>query len=374
MSAETKKPSLADLAKKINTKYAKETPNARPIVATGDQLKEQLKPKFLPTGIHVLDEALGGGLTMGAVNTFTGVPGCGKTCAALMAVAQCQKRGGTAVWVDAEPPFPYLMALMLGVDLDSLWIIKPKDYGEQILDVLKEMLFDNDNRVTRGIVDLVVVDSINGLVPKAQLNSQEKHGYEGQTVGRRAAMLSRWLEELSGMGMLREDTVMLPIAQMRVDVNAYGAPEKMSGGKALEYMSKTRTILRKKALDGKSIGLGHIVTFKVDKNNTIGRLAEGEYTVLYGSGVDDSVALVTIGLEREVVKKTGRTDYSITLADGAVVAVSGGIDALRTKVREDGELRRALRETIEALPPMETEPIEYEDEETGDEPGNMEEE
>jgi len=358
---------LQKITNDINKKYLGGKEDVTPIISVGKDIKEQLSPKFIKTGIGILDEKLGGGIPKGAVSTISGTPGSGKTCLGLMLVAEVQKQGGTAVWIDAEPPFPYLMAILLGVDIDSLIIVRAADYGEQILDILHELLYDPDNRLTRGIVDLVIVDSLNGMVPKAQYDKGEKDGLAGSTIGRRAAMLSKWLEELAGRGMLREGTALVNIAQLRTNINAYGAPDQISGGNAVRFFSKLITVLAKKKLekaptkgkDGED-DIGHTVAFDVRKNNIVGRLGRGQYNVLYGLGVDDSMEIFTNALSAGIISKSGKANYlfKIPNEDGEIreFLVEGGIDVARALVREDRALKAELTEAlkIQAVPEKET--------------------
>lgn len=358
---------LQKITRDINKKYLGGKENVTPIISVGKDIKDQLAPKFIKTGIGILDEKLGGGIPRGAVSTISGTPGSGKTCLGLMLVAEVQKQGGTAVWIDAEPPFPYLMAMLLGVDIDSLIIVRAADYGEQILDILHELLYDPDNRLTRGIVDLVVVDSLNGMVPKAQYDKGEKDGLAGSTIGRRAAMLSKWLEELAGRGMLREGTALVNIAQLRTNINAYGAPDQISGGNAVRFFSKLITVLAKKRLEKASGKVktdeddaGHTVAFDVKKNNIVGRLGKGQYDVLYGLGVDDSMEVFTDALAAGIISKSGKANYlfKIPNEDGEIkeFLVEGGIQIARAYVRENRNIRDELTEAlkIQAVPEKET--------------------
>ena len=336
---------LKDLLGDINKKMSKGSKDSKPMIVFGSEIKESLKPTFLSTGIPVLDEQLGGGYPRGATTTLWGEKGCGKTSLALMAVAQTQKEGGQAVWIDAEPPFPYLTAMLLGVNLDDLIIIRPKDYGEQILDVVKELLFDSENRVTRGVVDLVICDSINGLVPKARITATEDKGSEAHTMGRRAAMLSQWLEELSGRALLRENTVFLPIAQARVDIAAYGAPLKMSGGQALEFLSKVITKVTKRRIEGGDPMKGHEVAFRIEKNNVIGRPGEGSYQVMYGIGVNDAEAVIAEALEKGLIQKVKGKVYNIHLPE-EILEVDSGIGGVRSTITNDATLKNRIKQAI----------------------------
>jgi len=337
---------LDSIITKINNRYAKGTTDTKPIIVRGEAIKETLKPVYVPTGIQELDDALGGGIPKGASICVYGDPGCGKTSLALMVIVQIQKAGGVAVWVNAEPPFPYEAAMMLGVDLDALYIINAKDYGEQILDVLRELLFDSKNRITRSVVDIVAVDSINGLIPKAQIDSVEDKGSEGHTMGRRAAMLSKWLEEVAGRAMLREGAILFNIAQKRVDINAYGAPEKASGGKGLQFLAKVTVWMKKKRIDGVSWALGHEVAFGVEKNNVSCKLGEGSYQVMYGIGVNDSLKIITEAFEKNLIQKVKGKVYQVVLPD-EVVTFDEGIDSVRNHIKSNVEFKNRIKKALE---------------------------
>ena len=303
-----------------------------------------------------------------------------------MAVKECQKKGGTAVWINAEPPFPYQTAMLLGVDLDSLVIINTKDYGEQILDIIRTLLFDVDTRMTSGLVDLIVIDSINCLIPKSMVSAKDDKGSDGDNQpGRRAAMLGKFLEELSGRGLLREGVVMIPIAQSRNTMNQYN-PEGMSGGKALEFLSKVIVRINKGRWEGVDKRDGHQVNWSIEKNNVMGFQGAGEYQVYYGSGIDDAEKVFGQALERHIVVKSGKSDYKVhfeepidnvfkilcKLNDAEVnsetlsiytkfgkteatldmcdgfVKVSGGINAVRSVLKNSYQTKELIKKSIES--------------------------
>lgn len=336
---------LDAVRRKVNDKYKKNYKTDDDIVYTGAQIRDILKPRFMSIGIDSVDEALGGGIPERVATTVWGPPGCGKTSFALMAVVAAQKRGEICMWVDAEGEFPYAMALLLGVDIDALEIIFPKDYGEQILDVLDEYLFDGDTKSSRGAVGLIVIDSINGLLPKDVVNQTDDKGNEGKTVGRRAAMLSAWLEKVAGRGMLRAGTKLICIAQERIDVNNQGLP-KMSGGKALEFLSKVIGRLGRRSFDDSKLrSTGHNVHISWTKNSVKGMPGESIYPVMYGVGVDDSTDVLQRAMNAELITKQGRSDYVIHLPDGDQV-VGGGINALRALMQTDRKLKEKVKEML----------------------------
>ena len=340
------KDELSKVIAAANVRFSKGSKDTKPIISFGKDIREQLTPTFLSSGVPELDKIIGGGLVECCVNTLWGASGSGKSSLALQAVVQIQKRGGTAVWINAEPPFPLETALLLGVDVDELIIIDAKDYAEQIFDVIRELLFDSTNRVTRKIIDLIVIDSVNGLIPFAKVKSIDEKGSEGNTMGRRAAMLSNFFEELSGRNFLREKVTMITIAQSRVDINAYGAPEKMCGGKALEFLSKVIIKFKKSRIEGVSKHEGHLVTWEIEKNNVTSFKGEGEYQITYGIGINDALEVIekaqTAGL---IVKVKGKI-YNIYTKDG-VVTVEDGIGSARNLIKADVNLKNALKIAVE---------------------------
>jgi recombination protein RecA len=338
---------LKSIIEKVNAKYAKGNKDTKPIINYGRDVRETLQPTFLSTGVPELDKVMGGGYPKGCVTTIFGPMGCGKTALALMAVAQVQKAGGVAVWVNAEPPFPLVTALLVGVNIDDLIIINAKDYGEQILDVIRELLYDSGNRITRKEVDLIVTDSINGLIPKGIIDSIEDKGSEGNTMAVRARMLSQWLEEMSGRGMLREGTIALNIAQTRVALGEYKAPERMSGGKALGFFSKVLVKMAKFRVPGAEDLLGHGVRCTITKNNVVGHLGEAEYQVIYGVGINDAEEVIANAMATDLILKVKGKHYQILLDE--VIDVTEGIEAVRTLIRNNQEIKNKLKEKIQSI-------------------------
>lgn len=340
------KKDIDKILKSINDKYRKTTKDDQPLAFIASDREDLLVTKFIPTNVPEINEALGGGFPKNGITALTGVANSGKTALALSAAAEVQKSGGYTVYVNAEPPFPKDLAKMLGIDVEKLIILDPKDYGEQLIDSIHEILFDNETRTSRGVVDLIIVDSINGLVPKSVVDKIEEKGSESIDIGVRARMLTKFLEHIQGRGMLRSGVALIIIAQMRVDINSYGAPAKMSGGKAMEYMPKIVLKLTKKDIvtkeSGKNVKVGHTVNFSVEKNSISGFPVQGEYNIVYGIGVDDSAKVLEDAVEAGHVKKEGRSSFIIDLGD-ETITIEGGIAALREKIREDKELKNKLK-------------------------------
>lgn len=334
------------ILKGINERVGKGSKDDQPLIFVASEREDLLTPSFIKTNVPQLNESLGGGIPKKSITVITGAAGAGKTSLCLSCAAEAQKNGGYVVYVNAEPPYPKSLADSLGVDDSRLIVIDPRDYGEQMIDAIHDILFDNETRTSRGAVELVIVDSINSLVPKSVVDKVEEKGSEAVDVASRARMLTKFLEHIQGRGMLRSGAAMILVSQLRVDINAYGAPARLSGGKAVEYMPKVIIKLSKKDTiareSGKAIKVGHTVSYSVDKNSISGFPSQGEYSVVYGVGVDDSVKILEEAVNKNLIEKTGKTSYVVHLTEGDML-IEGGINALREKLKLDTALRDTLR-------------------------------
>lgn len=337
---------LAKIISSLNEKHRKGTSETQPLITRLGDHPELFDIKFIPTNVPEINSALGGGIPRGAMTVITGTEGCGKTSLAMSCADHVLKTGGNVLYINTETVFPHVSADTVGINKNSLLIASPHDFGEQLLNVIEEALFDNSSRTARDVLDLIIIDSINGLVPKAIVDKAEKEGAEGMDVGVRARMLSKFTERVMGKGLLRQGSAMILIAQQRVDIGSYGAPLVMSGGKALRYNPKVIISLRKRMIKSADAVLGHEVHFEVEKNGVSGYPTKGMYNIVYGIGVDDSLDVFNKAQELGVISKEGRSDYIFRLLDGDL-KVSGGINAAREKVRTDVDLKTKLKDQIE---------------------------
>jgi recombination protein RecA len=249
----------------------------------------------IPTGSISLDAALGiGGFPRGRVVEVFGPESSGKTTIALQLIAQAQKMGGTAAFVDAEHALDPTYARKLGVDVDNLLVSQP-DCGEQALEITNAL-------VGSGAIDAIVVDSVAALVPKAELEGEMGDSH----VGLHARLMSQALRKLTGV-TARTQTCLLFINQVREKIGVmFGNPETTTGGKALKFYASMRIEVRKLAAikDGETV-IGNRTKIKVVKNKLAPPFREVEADLLYGEGISRESDLLDLGVANNVIEKTG---------------------------------------------------------------------
>ncbi len=253
------------------------------------------KVDVIPTGSLTLDIALGiGGYPRGRIVEIYGAEASGKTTVALHAIAEAQKQGGIAAFIDAEHALDPAYAARLGVDLDSLYISQP-DTGEQALDIVEKL-------VSSGAVDLVVVDSVAALVPRAEIEGT----IDDQGVGVQARLMSRAIRRLTGV-VSRSNAIVIFINQIRHKIQAYGNPETTPGGLALKFAASVRISVhaRSSPIKDKGEAVGIEVTAKVVKNKLAPPYRVARFDILYGQGISRLGELVDLGVEYGVIRKSG---------------------------------------------------------------------
>src|SRR6266511_2569724 len=249
----------------------------------------------IPTGALALDIALGiGGIPRGRIVEVFGPEGSGKTTVCLHIIAEAQRGGGIAVFIDAEHALDPTYARTLGVNIDELLVSQP-DNGEQALEIA-------DIMVRSGAVDIVVVDSVAALVPKAEIEGEMGDSH----VGLRARLMSQAMRKLAG-SLSRFDTTAMFINQLREKIGVmFGNPETTPGGRALKFYSSVRLDIRRiETLKEGVEAIGNRVRVKVVKNKVAPPFKQAEFDIIYGSGISWEGTVLDAGLERKVVQKSG---------------------------------------------------------------------
>jgi len=284
------------------------------------------------TGSLGLDIALGiGGLPRGRVIEVYGPESSGKTTLALHVVAEIQKKGGVAAYVDAEHALDPVYAKKLGVDIDEMLISQP-DTGEQALEI-------TDTLVRSGGVDIVVVDSVAALTPKAELEGE----MGDQLPGLQARLMSQALRKLTG-SISKSNTIVLFINQIRMKIGVmFGNPETTTGGNALKFYASVRLDIRRiGSIKDRDEVVGNQTRVKVVKNKVAPPFKQVEFDIMYGQGVSKTGELVDLGVKAGIVEKSGSW-YSY---DGS--RIGQGREAAKTFLAENADIAARIETAIRA--------------------------
>lgn len=293
---------------------------------------ESLELERISTGAMAVDQALGGGLPKGRIIEIFGPESSGKTTLALSCIAEVQKAGGKALFVDAEHAFDPLYAKKLGVNVDELLFAQP-DYGEQGLDLLETLIESEE-------VGIVVVDSVASLVPKVELD-----GEAGQShMGVHARLMSQAMRKLNGK-VHKTNTIVIFLNQIRMKIGVmFGNPETVTGGNALKFYSSIRIDLRRKeSIKKGDETLAHVIRAKIVKNKTFAPYREGKFEIYFDEGISRVSDIINMALENSVIQKKGAW-YSYNDQQFQ------GLENLRQALKEnDGLFQQIKKEVLEIL-------------------------
>ena len=295
--------------------------------------KEAIVPiSVISTGSISFDAALGvGGVPRGRVIEIFGPESSGKTTITLQIIAEAQKAGGLAAFVDAEHALDPAYARKLGVDIDNLLISQP-DYGEQALEI-------TDMLVRSGAVDVVVVDSVAALTPKAEIEGE----MGDQHMGLQARLMSQALRKLTG-NIKRSNTIVIFINQIRMKIGVmFGNPETTTGGNALKFYSSVRMDIRRiGAIKNGEEVVGSMTRVKVVKNKVAPPFRETEFEIMYGTGISKEGELIELGVLHNLVEKSGSW-YSYKGE-----RIGQGKDNARTFLQQHPEIAKDIEGQIRA--------------------------
>ena len=327
MAASEKLKALQVAMDKIEKNFGKGS-----IMKMGDEVIEDVE--VIPTGSIALNVALGvGGYPKGRIIEIYGPESSGKTTLAIHAIAEAQKEGGIAAFIDAEHAFDRFYAAKLGVDVDNLWISQP-DNGEQALEIAEQL-------IRSSAIDIIVIDSVAALTPKAEIE-----GERGENkVGLQARLMSQALRKLTS-AVSKTGTTCIFINQLREKIGVmFGSPETTTGGNALKFYSSVRLDIRRgqQIKDGEDV-LGNQTRVKVVKNKVAPPFRKAEFDIMFGEGISREGEIVDLGADLGVIKKSGSWySYNET-------KLGQGRDAAKKLVKDNPELSDELEGLIfEAL-------------------------
>ena len=298
------------------------------VMKLGEHAEQNVQ--VIPTGCLTLDEALGvGGIPRGRIVEIFGPESSGKTTVALHIVAQAQKMGGIAAFVDAEHALDPVYAKNLGVNIDDLYVSQP-DTGEQALEIVEAL-------VRSGALDVIVIDSVAALVPKAEIDGEMGDSF----VGLQARLMSQALRKLTG-NINRTNTLVIFINQIRMKIGVmFGSPETTTGGNALKFYASVRLDIRRTGTIKKGDeAIGNETKVKVVKNKVSPPFKTAEFDILFGEGISREGEIIDMGVNAKIVEKAG-----------AWYAYNGekigqGRDNAREFLRENPDLAREIENKV----------------------------
>ena len=298
------------------------------IMKLGDENVQQVE--VIPTGSIALNAALGvGGYPKGRIIEIYGPESSGKTTLAIHAIAEAQKAGGIAAFIDAEHAFDRFYASKLGVDVDNLWISQP-DNGEQALEIAEQL-------IRSSAIDIIVIDSVAALTPKAEIEGD----MGDNKVGLQARLMSQALRKLTS-AISKTNTTCIFINQLREKIGVmFGNPETTTGGNALKFYASVRLDIRRatQLKDGEEV-IGNQTRVKVVKNKVAPPFRKAEFDIMFGEGISRAGEIIDLGAELGIIKKSGSWySYNDT-------KLGQGRDASKQVIQDNPELAEELERLI----------------------------
>ena len=298
------------------------------IMKMGDDHVQEVE--VIPTGSIALNAALGvGGYPKGRIIEIYGPESSGKTTLAIHAIAEAQRAGGIAAFIDAEHAFDRFYAAKLGVDIDNLWISQP-DNGEQALEIAEQL-------IRSSAIDIIVIDSVAALTPKAEIEGD----MGDNKVGLQARLMSQALRKLTS-AISKTNTTCIFINQLREKIGVmFGNPETTTGGNALKFYASVRLDIRRatQLKDGEEV-IGNQVRVKVVKNKVAPPFRKAEFDIMFGEGISRSGEIIDLGAELGIIKKSGSWySYNDT-------KLGQGRDAAKQCIQDNPELADELETLI----------------------------
>src|ERR1700751_2225297 len=294
------------------------------VIRLGTQAVVQVP--VVSTGSISIDSALGiGGFPRGRISEIFGPESSGKTTVALQVVAEAQKQGGMGAYIDVEHALDPVYARKLGVDVDNLLVSQP-DYGEQALEITNAL-------ITSGSIDVLVVDSVAALVPKAELDGEMGDSF----MGVHARLMSQAMRKLTGI-VSKSNTCLIFINQIREKIGVmFGNPETTTAGRALKFYSSVRVDIRRIAAikEGETV-IGNRTKIKIVKNKVAAPFREAEFDIIYGEGISKEGDLVDLGVQHNLIEKSGAW-YSYKGE-----RIGQGRDNAKQFLRENSDVRKKI--------------------------------
>ena len=314
--------SMQDLLKELNKSFGENK-----VIKVGDGVHTKIETT--PTGVMSFDLALGGGFGVGRIIEIYGPESSGKTTLAIHAIAEAQKAGGIAAFIDAEHAFDRFYAAKLGVDVDNLWISQP-DNGEQALEIAEQL-------IRSSAIDIIVIDSVAALTPKAEIEGD----MGDNKVGLQARLMSQALRKLTS-AISKTNTTCIFINQLREKIGImFGNPETTTGGNALKFYASVRLDIRRSTQlkDGEEV-IGNQTKVKVVKNKVAPPFRKAEFDIMFGEGISRAGEIIDLGADLGIIKKSGSWySYNET-------KLGQGRDASKQVIQDNPELAEELEGLI----------------------------